>query len=277
MTIAAGFVVKDGILLCADTLYTDGFTKEYREKIFPWIGQDESVCFAIAGHALIGRMAVEDCRQALWGSKRPHHTIAQIMATIRPLLKAVYEQYVDTRPQHEQQTADFSLLIAVATTGERPRLFSTYHGATAPIDSFECLGIGRHLGRYVIEPMFNPGMTIGEAAVLGIHALGAAKERVDGVGGKSQFVSMRGTAISPIVPHDIDLSEQLILTFRKLTGDLLLAVSNSELDAVRFRRHFEEFVFQVENMRTVWLDRAAPLNALMRSLAEIGTFPPEGL
>jgi hypothetical protein len=34
MTIAAGFVCRDGILLCADSQYTGGWEKTFREKVF---------------------------------------------------------------------------------------------------------------------------------------------------------------------------------------------------------------------------------------------------
>src|ERR1035438_7824321 len=70
MTIAAGFVVRDGILLCADTLYTDGYTKEYRDKIFPWPKKGAAVCFALAGSAHVGGHAIRQCQAALSRSPR---------------------------------------------------------------------------------------------------------------------------------------------------------------------------------------------------------------
>jgi len=49
MTIAAGFVAADGMLLCADRLLTDGYTKQYSDKILTWSGYGITACFAAAG------------------------------------------------------------------------------------------------------------------------------------------------------------------------------------------------------------------------------------
>src|SRR5437867_13255703 len=77
VTIAAGFLGNDGLLLCADTLYTDGYTKEYREKIFSWTRKNAAVCFALAGSDAVGRMTVEHCQWALEDSKRKTLSVRQ--------------------------------------------------------------------------------------------------------------------------------------------------------------------------------------------------------
>jgi hypothetical protein len=65
MTIAAGFCVKDGILLCADSMYTGG-SKVHQPKLFGYrlnSGTPEacSLAFALAGHENYGKMAIDDC------------------------------------------------------------------------------------------------------------------------------------------------------------------------------------------------------------------------
>src|SRR3954447_16882605 len=64
MTIAAGFVASDGVLLCADTLYSDGYTKEYHDKVFTWTGNRLALVLAMWGHAANGRMAVDESIEA---------------------------------------------------------------------------------------------------------------------------------------------------------------------------------------------------------------------
>src|SRR5580704_4830730 len=89
-------VTAEGILLFADTLYTDGQTKDYRDKIFMWAGESAAVGFAVAGHATIARMVVDECRDALSVIDTRSLSIAKILRAIRPIVKGVYEQYVDT-------------------------------------------------------------------------------------------------------------------------------------------------------------------------------------
>ena len=268
MTIACGFVVRDGILLCADTLYTDGFTKEYRDKLFPWARKGAAVCFALAGHDAIARMAVEDCQSALSNSKLRRLSIADVIRTIRPVIKEVQREYVDTAPYEERAVKTFSLLIGVASNSdESPKLFATSDAAIKPVDGFQCIGAGQHLGRYIIEPMYNPTLAISEAAILAIHTLAATKQRVDGVGGRSQFVVLRGTQISPVVGHDVNYAEPLVLEYQKHVANLLLAIGNGELSTMEFRERLNKFTIYAEQIRKIWLDQAAPWRDLEKQLS----------
>src|SRR5690242_2826736 len=61
VTIAAGFMAIDGVLICADTLYTDGYTKVYLDKIFTQELRHAVVVFGLAGNAATGGTAIEDC------------------------------------------------------------------------------------------------------------------------------------------------------------------------------------------------------------------------
>lgn len=266
MTIAAGFVASDGIVLCADTLYTDGQTKEYRDKIFSWEGLRTFVGFAVAGHATIGRMVVDDCRDALDGLRRKGLSMSSILATIRPIIKRTYEQYVDTRPLEERAASDFWLLIAISTQAEKFRLYSSVRASLSRIDTFECVGIGRQLGRYIIDPTYHQGMTVDEVALLGVHALASAKERVDGVGGRSQFVAVKDGFVSPIAPHNFDDADDYILEYRGMTARLLLDIANKDLTEDGFGLQLALFGRKVHDMRKAWNFEAEPWRMLLDSL-----------
>ena len=65
MTIAAGFVTRDGVLLCADTQFTGG-AKVYRHKIRAFTLNDGTILvFALAGHLDYAVMAIEECLEAI--------------------------------------------------------------------------------------------------------------------------------------------------------------------------------------------------------------------
>lgn len=113
MTIAAGLVLGDGILLCADTLYTDSYVKEYRDKIFSWAGKYAAVGFAVAGNSDIARMVVDDCRSAMSAVTATELTTGRILRMIRPIVKRIYESYVDPRPYEERDSARFQLLVSI--------------------------------------------------------------------------------------------------------------------------------------------------------------------
>lgn len=252
MTIAAGLVATDGILLCADTLYTDGQTKDYRDKIFSWTGKGAAACFAIAGNATIARMVVDECCDALSGYRGRTLSISNILTIARPIVKNAYEQYVDTRPSDERQAADFWLLIAASAATQGFRLYSSMRSAIARVDTFECIGVGRQVGRYIIEPSYRGDMTVDGAAVLAIHALAAAKERVDGVDGKSQFLAVKDGFVSPVVPQNVDSWEMYVLQFRTAASRLLLTLGDGSVDEQAFNEGLEEFCKEARSIRAFW-------------------------
>lgn len=266
MTIAAGFVAGDGLLLCADTLHTDGQTKEYRDKIFTYTGKYAAVMFAGAGNSGVARMVIDDCRDALDNFEKSKLTTREILRKVRPIIKRDYEDYVDSRPPEERVAADFNLLVGIATATERPRLYATARAALSRVDTFECIGMGRPLGRYIIEPTYRSEMSVDEVAVLGIHALAAAKERIDGVGGRSQFLSIRNGILSPVVSHDVNLSEAYVLEFRQASNRLLGEISDRALEDDDFKDRLADFSSTAEKLRALWKGGAAPWDFLLKSL-----------
>ncbi len=268
MTIAAGFVLTDGILLCADTLYEDGYTKEYRDKIFLWTDKGASVSFALAGHASIGKMAVDDCIEALSACPKERLSIADALKIVRPILKTTHEQYVEARPFEYREISRFSLLVAVCALNESPRLYLASDAAFERVHSFDCVGVGRQLGRYIIEPMFQSSMNINQAVPLAIQALASAKERVDGVGGKSQFIAIRRNGpVSDVVPHDVNLTEPLVLEYQRRAAGLLLAAADSQIDETEFKKRKDSFGTYVQELRAKWKERSFAWQLLMHELA----------
>lgn len=275
MTIAAGFVLDDGILLCADTLYTDGYTKEYRDKIFPWAGKYAAACFAMAGNSDIARMAVEDCRAALSAAKTDELSTTKILRLVRPILKRTYETYVDQRPHEDRESAHFELLIGLVTRTEEPALFVVRPGF-APVDTFECIGGGRQLGRHIIEPSYDRHLTVNRAVVLAIQALAATKQRVNGVGGQSQFLVLRDKVLSAVVPHDVNRSEPLVLEYFRRCSDLLVNLADQGLSDDEIRDRLDRFIWSARDTREQWLSHAAPWRELMESLSRRATSSETG-
>jgi len=80
MTIVAGFCVRDGIVLCGDTMYR-GAMKLHQSKLFgstisdsPHAAEHLSMVFAAAGHEANANMAIEDCIGGVRDSCRTTHS-----------------------------------------------------------------------------------------------------------------------------------------------------------------------------------------------------------
>jgi 20S proteasome alpha/beta subunit len=267
MTIAAGFVATDGILLCADTLYTDGVTKFHGEKIFPWAKNGAVVCFAVSGSATIAKMAVDDCKAALNQLNSEQCSPSGIFDTIRIVVKYVQEQYVDSRPIEDRENSRFYMLVAIHAQSEPARLYSSSDAAMAPVNTYDCIGAGRQLGLYIIEPSYAREMTVDELTILASHALAAAKERVDGVGGRSQFWTIRDGTVSEVEPYDYDRAETQVLEYRQKAASLLSWIGDKNLTDKDFKGKLDWFTEEALALRATWKGGAAPWEYLTQRLA----------
>jgi 20S proteasome alpha/beta subunit len=263
MTIAAGFVLKDGVLLCADTLISDTQTKEYGQKIFSWGGKYASVCFALAGNYPVARLAIEECQDALDVAEAAELSKRDVISIIRPIIRTTYADYVDSRPYEDKEASKFQLLVAVVSRHDPPALYVASGGpALVPVQSFECIGIGRQLGRYIAEPyrLDTNVINVDAAAVLGIQILAAAKERVDGVGGESHFVAVRDRMMGVTLPHDVVKAEPLTLRYRECANRLLMALTDATLAEPELRGRFDLFRSDALAIREQWTGQAARWN-----------------
>ena len=267
MTIAAGFVVRNGILLCADMLFSDGETREYREKIFPWFGKHASICFAVSGPD-VARVAVDHCRDALAAWEGETLLTSDAMGIIRPIVKYMYDEFVDAKPCEDRDRVRFRLMVGIAPASEVPTLYVTVDGAIAPVAEFDCIGSGRQLARYVIGRGYDKAMTVDQVAILAIQALAATKEVVDGVGGRSQFIVVRDNKLSPVVAHDIDESEAFALRYQERCAKLLLAAGDGEMADADFRHRLDVFTTQILQTRKDWLASASPWKELLDQLRQ---------
>jgi hypothetical protein len=259
MTIAAGFVGRDGILLCADTMHTDGYTKFYDDKLFTWTGHGAAVCFAVAGNATIAKMAVHSCKAALDSIEEADLSSGRILSEIQTIFKSVQEQYIDTRPAHELNNAQIYCLFGIQMRSET--------GVIAPVAKFDCIGVGRQLGFYIIEPSYRQDMSVSELAILAIHALAAAKERTDGVGGRSQFLVIRDGTVSPVIPYDYDVAEKQVLEYRQKATNLLLDIGDKGIDDKEFNDRLQWFAEEALALRATWKGGAAPWEYLTQRIA----------
>jgi hypothetical protein len=121
MTMAAGFVVQDGIVLCTDCLYSGG-VKIHGKKIFPLPLNGGAVAFALAGHEPFAKRAIEECYSFLDGNRDFQRSVAGIKDTVEAALKKFYEEFVFTRPKDERENVRFQLLVAAASLTEKPAI-----------------------------------------------------------------------------------------------------------------------------------------------------------
>jgi len=208
----------------------------------------------------------------LWRHRHQRHceTVADIRRLIEQAVKDVQEQYVDTRPADEKESARFQLLIATATKNEQAELFSSVGTTLTRVETYECFGVGAFVGHHIIQNAYRPRMRLEQVATIAIHAKGAAKRYVEGVDGLTQFECIKhraaGGTLSGWFPFDLaSLADSEIFTFEDEAAKLLLAMADSEIDEHEFQRKVDAFVQSANEIRANW-KRSTDTSDLFRAI-----------
>jgi 20S proteasome alpha/beta subunit len=260
MTIAAGFVCNDGILLCADTEYSGG-SKVYKEKIFSRHFDGGTAVFVIAGHESHAKMVIRDCEYE-FADASMKRSLKNVERIFREALKPIYESYVTQAA--DPWTADFSVLMAVRLHGCVPALFVSTSESVDVVDTFVCRGTGNYPGEYIISRAYDPFISIRIASVIALQALSAAKKHSTGVGGPSQFIVLTPGQISDVVSQDFDVAEEQIRLFENEVGQLLLTFGNGAVDESGFQKALVSFGHTLSGFRQKMLSRSDYLNFLQK-------------
>ena len=266
MTITAGFRVQDGILLCADTMYTSGM-KSYATKITKLEVQAGKVAFALAGTEDCCLMLIQACQKALAKVASSNLSMEQIEDVIRKTLRRLFNE-------NELQDDDAQFLIAAWTAQEGIQLLSTRNGVVVERDTFECKGSGAYLANYLIQPAYRSDMDLREVIPLATQTLAAVKAHDEGCGGQSELIVLRTDGFLSAVAHDeISASEKYIGGFEKYARRLMLDFANPQSSEDDFRKRLDSFVETITIGREGWLEDRRKAVA-MRKLLE-ALFPGE--
>jgi 20S proteasome alpha/beta subunit len=181
MTIAAGFLCADGIVLGADTLYS-GINKRYAAKIWTLPLGNVYVAFAAAGVAVsIGRV-FQELRRRLNVSMSVDDIIEEADDVLGRLAQKLAPMSDNDLP---------SLLMAIRAPGRYALLENDGNVIlTHVLKPSQCVGTGASLGLYFTDSLFSGEMSMKWARIIGAHLLKQAKEHADGCGGDSRILTI---------------------------------------------------------------------------------------
>ena len=243
MTIAAGFVYRDGVMLCADTLIQMWPAKLYGMKIAPLDGPWGTGRVACSGDYDRAAAAVDKCRDALL--KAPQKNPLEV---VKETVRRHYTASVMKHPHYGiDHNIPYSLLFAMRFGNERCRLYVTQETDTREIDTYRAIGAGGPLGLQLSAPLYRLGMTEKKTAALAGYVLATVKDNVDGCGGRSTLVSIRHDG--SIVEFMDDMSVELDLShadhfaseFNKRAAHLFVSHISPEVDDAEFEKRFADF------------------------------------
>ena len=181
MTIAAGFVYRDGVLLCSDSQLTTYTSKTDARKLGYSSGPWGVSCVAIAGNGDFATTAAQRMRDELDKLAGPDG----VMSTAERVLDRYYRKLVLSNPRHSTLPLDYSLLLTFRLPGQAAKLYVTQDTAIREITTYRCEGIGESLGHYLIRYLWRPDMSEEEIVSLAAYVIASAKNNVKDCGGKT--------------------------------------------------------------------------------------------
>jgi 20S proteasome alpha/beta subunit len=206
MTVAIGFNCHDGIVLCTDSLESDGAFKSKVNKIWCYETQGEwGIAVASAGDGDFIESFTSSLKELFTGE---HWDELWIMSTLRTAINAARTSYPDL---------DWEALFSIfgPSPMDRKLLRVTYKGKhLAPVSRYEALGIGGTLAKYLSANMYNLFMGVDEASELGVFIVHQCTQYIEACDLPISLLSWKigQTGWSPSHPTDVQkLVERLPL------------------------------------------------------------------
>ncbi len=197
MTIAAGFLCSDGIVLCADTQETViGYTKNNTEKIRVWQDMGLNIAITGAGNAelieTIGGLIQSDLAGNYFKSGRGYDP-RSVRERIQRIVLESFERFVVPYANFPAEDRPFfELLIVVHIRSEiwhYQCLFKVSGTTIREIEwGYDCIGTGLIMAKSLSERFFSPGMELDELVLAVCYIMFQTKKWVDGCGGNTDLI-----------------------------------------------------------------------------------------
>jgi 20S proteasome alpha/beta subunit len=188
MTIAVGFSHSNGMVLCTDSLESDGATKKQVDKIRGCvIGDEWGYALTCAGESDLASTFSKGISETLGNGEFDRDAI---LLKVRKAISATRKSYPRGElamlfALHSKQSLKYPMPVC-----ELYRLMDESEHL-AQVDRFQAIGIGAHLSHFLLKNLYDPRMSLEELEELGIFVVSQAIEHVDGCGGPIQAITYR--------------------------------------------------------------------------------------
>ena len=155
MTIAAGFVCSDGLVLFADTEEQQGYTKTNVEKIRQHCSGGIALAIANAGNGYLADALIDRIFDAVDG-KRVHQ--ATILGIIRSTILEFHRDEVALYPSSDD-VKQIGLVIGLQLNQDKPILLHSDASALRKVDEFTVIGYGAEI-KFIAQQLYQKDMPV---------------------------------------------------------------------------------------------------------------------
>ena len=182
MTIAMGFKCSDGIVLCTDSLESNGLTKRMVSKLWCYqVSEEWGIAIASAGDGDLSDSFTEQLGQSLGNSD---YNERKLMEKLRVSLFQLRNDY----PYDE-----FHMLVGIFSNTFPPtqKLYRAFGKHLGPVGSYQSIGCGSSVADFICSQIHSPLLSVRESERLGILTVARVKDIVEGCGGPTRVASFK--------------------------------------------------------------------------------------
>jgi hypothetical protein len=185
MTIVAGFLSGDVMLLCADMEEGDGYSKREVKKIAHFDGNGWQVDVGGSGPSAVLDLTFKKLKKEFAACSNRDEMASDHEEIIRSVLQKVHEQYI--WPSKVREYA-IELLVGINLKDSQEFcLYRTQEYIPQPIESFCCIGLGAILGNYFASVLHSPSLTRTQMLYEGAFIIEEVREFVSDCGKGTQI------------------------------------------------------------------------------------------
>jgi hypothetical protein len=268
MTIAAGFVCTDGIVMCADSQESLGDYKFPVDKLIirgAHKGMTQ-MAFAGAGHGPMIDMAISRIVRNIRRATDDYDAIEDVVAET---LLSLYNSEFKACPVSSEDESIIELLIGIKLyDSEVPRLYKSYATAISQVDEIAVIGSGRAV-QYQIHKLYQKYEPVRRVIPIAINLLSVAEVALRSVGGKSGiavFHRGEGSGMGQVSGTEIEGVRRAQSTLEAWAGSLIIDLLDVAKSDEEFGLSLAQFTEVAVNLRVERLEEHRNLMAQMEGL-----------
>jgi 20S proteasome alpha/beta subunit len=193
MTVVAGLVCSNGVVLAADTEITHADNwKTYESKIFP-INRETGCYFAYTGTPDFAKELADRLRSKTKAKDDPDE--------ITTVIKQEYQAMVgDQRKKLASDRTSAQVLVTVRRDVREPfktkihdyktSLYQATEGNFFEVNDYAVLGIAEAQGTAIFKPLYSRYLSVRENVYRAIYAVQKVKRWLQGVGGETEIIEI---------------------------------------------------------------------------------------
>jgi len=251
MTIAAGLLCTDGIVICADTEQTLGDSKYDRPKIFP---RGDWLLVTGSGSTDYIKMAFDKLSEKFeqGGPENP----SQIRRTVEELMLEIFNQHI--LPFHQAKHPNppaLDLIVGVRCQDGQLALVKGVDSAATLSSHYEVIGMGWHLFEYWAKYFFIAPMSTDVAGYFCMFILREVKAAAYACGGSSHVFKLMKDPKTAKSFTTFWEDTSILTGFPKSVSDILVSCANLSLPVAAVDSQLEGFNQSVKQLRQYFESR----------------------